>query len=950
MNSNNNMKLTGQIKPASGYTEEYKIEFTTNLTSDKIFDIQVADAAHIFFPAGSINVTPRTGSIPVKASSKSFTFNVLWTQERPKVLLSVTDHSYLLGTVDEIITISCDKCTLTTNPSEIKVGDELTIQSKLPRLSNFSKWDIIQEWNFNKSMLKENGKNSIDAQTISLPLKALKVGKVPISVTVTVINPKDRISIELYKGSLEIEIKMPYTVSMNNATDFACMGSTLSYQVNGLGKNPNVKETIQWLYNSYGKLISEQGKNPGNFEITKDKGYFTVSATIRADEQEFNMNANKNVWIGKPTIDTSVKNEHTISAGGDLTLKLTEFAHYINNITYNIESGTQDKIEIERLTANQFKIKSKHPQMIADTIVIRFIASNVCGEVSNVHTVKIEAGSGSCFEKAIDLSLPKDHYIILNKSYKLEEYAGDLQNFKMYFMFNLERKADFYYLIAKIDSNNYQGFKIYDNEKHEKYTYSPSGTDILQIEEMKTGKYYCVVDVFHNAKNDYLTLEADGVIKGSEPTRPYIVDINEDEFKFNDRRDTFSYHHNFNYTNEQGQKTTSMGDGNQIYYVLKLDQPMQLLILTAGSTVCTEIHMMQGDPFDWRVFHHDIGIGSFEEINEDNEVSQEVKDTIFLGQTYIRRNFLPGEYKLVFNGIKKTNGGTHNGVINVNISGKKIRGTSFENAYDLETHADGLSFYSSQKWHDITYYNENNNGLIYFRFAIQKSMHLDIIAQEGSFYLPANLYNAQKAEIASSTLGRTLKYMDAPKGDYYFSIALDGVETNTLKLEVKTSFRGKEPFDPYNLGSYENKLSLVDKIDTYRLGHSETFYYKDDNGTLQTAWGSNINVFYKIELKCDMALLIHTTHSNVCTELHIMQGEPYDWKVLFHDIGIDTFDGIVDNPEYPQDLRDNIYLGQTCIKIQLNSGVYKLVLNGIKKTNGGVKDGLIVLNLEGIPL
>lgn len=50
MNTNNNMKLTGQIKPVSGYTEEYKIEFTTNLTSAKTFDIQVSGAAHIFFP------------------------------------------------------------------------------------------------------------------------------------------------------------------------------------------------------------------------------------------------------------------------------------------------------------------------------------------------------------------------------------------------------------------------------------------------------------------------------------------------------------------------------------------------------------------------------------------------------------------------------------------------------------------------------------------------------------------------------------------------------------------------------------------------------------------------------------------------------------------------------------------------------------------------------------
>ena len=104
---------------------------------------------------------------------------------------------------------------------------------------------------------------------------------------------------------------------------------------------------------------------------------------------------------------------------------------------------------------------------------------------------------------------------------------------------------------------------------------------------------------------------------------------------------------------------------------------MQLILHTAGSKVSTEFHIMQGEPYDWKVLYHETG-GNYrmEEIQADPEVSEELKsmilNSLWAGQTYVKRIFPAGEYRFVLNGIKKSNGGLYNGDLNFNVIGQTV--------------------------------------------------------------------------------------------------------------------------------------------------------------------------------------------------------------------------------------------------------------------------------------
>lgn len=119
---------------------------------------------------------------------------------------------------------------------------------------------------------------------------------------------------------------------------------------------------------------------------------------------------------------------------------------------------------------------------------------------------------------------------------------------------------------------------------------------------------------------------------------------------------------------------------------MTLKKPTPLLVHSADSKTSTEVHIMQGEPYHWKVLYHERGSSlDYLAIKEDPDIPQEVKDKIYERQTCFKRIFEPGEYRFVFNAAKLTNGGVHNGLVCVNILPYWVQGTSFANAYELGT-------------------------------------------------------------------------------------------------------------------------------------------------------------------------------------------------------------------------------------------------------------------------
>lgn len=923
MNSNKYMTLSGNFKPKTGVTEEYTIKFDKALTSNKIFNVQVGKAGKIYLSEGAgLNYV----DIPVASKKGTFTFKILWIDEQPKTLLTVFDKSGEFGTVDEVVTVTSSQCILTKDDLEVKQGDSFIIKSKLPLLATFSAWDVVVDWDYgNGSLLEKNGSSWFDksTQTISLPLKAIKIGKAVVSVVVNVVNPKDRTVIEkLYKGSLEFDINNPYSISMDNANEFACEGTKVTYRLNGLGINPNVKETILWVYNSYGKLISEQGRNAADFEMIKSGGFFTVSAKVKADNEIYSVNSNNRVWIGKPTLNLNVNTEHSLNVGDEIILKLTEFDHYSGNIEYNIESGNGDLIDIERMSGNEFKIKSNHPKILNDKLGLKFIASNVCGSVTNTHIIKIEADQGSSFENPIELKLDQNHLINYIEEYNLREYGGDIQNFKLYFTFTLMRRVHFSRGIHTLSSINSSIIQLFDNEKNRLINLESSDS-LFRIGELQIGKYYLVIDLQNDIiKEDILKLFiGGGVAGGDHPTNPYIIDVSGDEFEFSDSRNTNGYYKEFKYIDENGEEVIydKINRGNEIFYSIKLKSVTQLLIDTVtDSTVNTEFHIMQGSPYGWKVLYHDDGRDTSYDGNNLEEWGGYVRWKKILG---------PGEYTFVFNGAKWGNAGQINGIISLRILGRKIKGISFDNPYELGYFPEHR-FKVEQMFCDIIDHTKYAVEKLYYHFSTEKNLNFSIRILAGKSYLPVKLYNANREEIIPS-IDDPYYFEDLLKGDYYCVVSLVGCNTDSFNLNLSAWRRGLSALNncSYNMGVYNSDFAFEDDINTADGDFYDVFRYKDANGNYPYISVGTNHFYYKITLLCDMELSMDANWS--FTEFHLLQGEPYEWQVLYHRMAVND----------PSNTTPTV--------LKLDKGEYKLVFNRVKLSNAGVNNGTISLAITG---
>lgn len=920
MNSNNSMTLSGNFKPFLG-KERYTITFKASLTSDKTFVVSVKTSALVY----SIDDKRSSlGLFQIKKGTKDFSFYIYWIGESADNNLMVSeDKAGPFGSVWETVQVVSNKCNLFKELSEVKVGNSFFIKALLPLLKNYSTWVVTATWNYsNGGSLIQNGEYTGDKETytVYLPLKAMKTGRVLVSVAINITKGNEIRINSFYKGSLEFEIKNPYSISMDNVTDFACVGTNLTYRLNGLGLNPNVEETIHWRYNDYGKLLSVQGKTPAYFEIIKTGGLFKVSVEVKADNQTYSISSTNSVWIGKPTLDTGISTEHTMTSGDEITLSLTEFHHYSGNIEYNIESGNKDMIDIKRISANELMIKSVHPKIVSDNLKIGFTAGNICGEVSDVHTIVVEAGPGSSLQNPFILNFSQNHLINFNQKYNLKEYGGNVRLFKLYFAFSLTRKVQFSAITAlSVLGSNV--IKLYDDKQNELQNLESSNyrlcTEMLQV-----GRYYLIIDAQNDvAKEDILELSLyGGAAGGDHPSYPYVIDANATGFEFKDRIDTSGYYKEFKYMSENGEMIIhdKTNRGGEVFYSLKLRNAMQFLIDTVtDSTINAEFHIMQGEPYDWKVLYHDEG----------RYVSYDVDLQEWDGKTRWKKILGPGEYVFVFNGVKWGNAGQINGAFSLHLLGRIIKGASFDDSYELG-HYTKHTFTIAHEVKDILAHRTQGVEKLFFHLSIEANVNMNIQALVADSELLTELYDSDRKKIAPSVESSSF-FEDLLGADYYFAVSLQTCLTDSFKLNLFAGERGHSALSnmSYNMGAYDNDFTFKDDINTDDGSFYDVFRYKDADGNYPYISVGTNHFYYKITLLRDMILSIDANWR--FTELHVLQGEPYEWQVLCHRI--------------PENDPNNI----VPTEMALIKGEYKLVVNRVKLSNAGSNNGPISFSITG---
>lgn len=945
------MKMTGNFNPKTGTEEEYLIDFEGMITDDTQINCKIwgnAQSTVGFFSATLANKQPSNFyQISCPKGTKSLKIKIFWAEECLDAYITINGIGHVIFNYEtQNFPITAPKLSLYTIPSDIKLGNNVSCETLLNKdYIDENKYQVIQTWDIPNQLFQKIGEPIVNHKTLYQTVKAIELGKGIISLIVRIIYLETNVIANIGKGSLNVEITHPYTLTANRSS--TCIGSYVTYTINGL----QGEEKIVWKAVQHAKLYSGQGTGTAVFQAT-EQGYLNVNVTIQREQASIPLNSNE-VWSGKPTINTGLETSHVMTERNPVIIDASnEFFHYKGGISYAIESEDTEYVTVTE-TNKKFKVETAIPGTQRGEIKLRLKVSNDCGEVSNLHTIAYDTLPGLEPAKAIDLFSAKEHEFSCVRTYDMVKYVGNLQTFQMFFSFTLERKATIKYIRPFCTEEKYLGFRIFDRKDEDLeiplYTHEASDT-YMTIDNMPSGEYMMALDVVRNY-SDKLEILFSGFIGGSSPTHPYVIEPNENGFNFSDCRSTETYDANFYYKNEQGESVGSVAGTHNTYYILTLEKPMKLIIHTADSKVSTEFHIMQGEPYDWKVLYHETG-GNYrmEEIQVDPEVSEELKsmllNSLLAGQTYVKRLFPAGEYRFVLNGIKKSNGGLYNGALNFNVIGLPITGKSFDTAFDLETFKEH-EFHFSQIFSDVQAHKESGIQKLYYQFHMEKNVNFMLNAKSKSSFLPIVLYNSNKEPMSTSETEEGICINDMLGGRFYFTIDIASVAEDELEIVGKGMFRGRDPYFSYNLGTHDKDFTISDTINTAVGAFYETFIYTDESGNLVYPNEPEArHVYYKITLQKEMQLIIHTTYSEIpFTELHIMIGESIGWNVLYYkDYGCE---GIENDPDIPEEIKQNITFGQICVKINLPAGEYKLVVNGTKRTNAGSRNGVLVTNIIG---
>ena len=882
------MKMTGNFNPKTGTEEEYLIDFEGMITDDTQINCKIwgnAQSTVGFFSATLANKQPSNFyQISCPKGTKSLKIKIFWAEECLDAYITINGIGHVIFNYEtQNFPITAPKLSLYTIPSDIKLGNNVSCETLLNKdYIDENKYQVIQTWDIPNQLFQKIGEPIVNHKTLYQTVKAIELGKGIISLIVRIIYLETNVIANIGKGSLNVEITHPYTLTANRSS--TCIGSYVTYTINGL----QGEEKIVWKAVQHAKLYSGQGTGTAVFQAT-EQGYLNVNVTIQREQASIPLNSNE-VWSGKPTINTGLETSHVMTERNPVIIDASnEFFHYKGGISYAIESEDTEYVTVTE-TNKKFKVETAIPGTQRGEIKLRLKVSNDCGEVSNLHTIAYDTLPGLEPAKAIDLFSAKEHEFSCVRTYDMVKYVGNLQTFQMFFSFTLERKATIKYIRPFCTEEKYLGFRIFDRKDEDLeiplYTHEASDT-YMTIDNMPSGEYMMALDVVRNY-SDKLEILFSGFIGGSSPTHPYVIEPNENGFNFSDCRSTETYDANFYYKNEQGESVGSVAGTHNTYYILTLEKPMKLIIHTADSKVSTEFHIMQGEPYDWKVLYHETG-GNYrmEEIQVDPEVSEELKsmllNSLLAGQTYVKRLFPAGEYRFVLNGIKKSNGGLYNGALNFNVIGLPITGKSFDTAFDLGTFKEH-EFHFSQIFSDVQAHKESGIQKLYYQFHMEKNVNFMLNAKSKSSFLPIVLYNSNKEPMSTSETEEGICINDMLGGRFYFTIDVASVAEDELEIVGKGMFRGRDPYFSYNLGTHDKDFTISDTINTAVGAFYETFIYTDESGNLVYPNEPEArHVYYKITLQKEMQLIIHTTYSEIpFTELHIMIGESIGWNVLYY--------------------------------------------------------------------
>lgn len=411
------MKMTGNFNPKTGTEEEYLIDFEGMITDDTQINCKIwgnAQSTVGFFSATLANKQPSNFyQISCPKGTKSLKIKIFWAEECLDAYITINGIGHVIFNYEtQNFPITAPKLSLYTIPSDIKLGNNVSCETLLNKdYIDENKYQVIQTWDIPNQLFQKIGEPIVNHKTLYQTVKAIELGKGIISLIVRIIYLETNVIANIGKGSLNVEITHPYTLTANRSS--TCIGSYVTYTINGL----QGEEKIVWKAVQHAKLYSGQGTGTAVFQAT-EQGYLNVNVTIQREQASIPLNSNE-VWSGKPTINTGLETSHVMTERNPVIIDASnEFFHYKGGISYAIESEDTEYVTVTE-TNKKFKVETAIPGTQRGEIKLRLKVSNDCGEVSNLHTIAYDTLPGLEPAKAIDLFSAKEHEFSCVRTYDM---------------------------------------------------------------------------------------------------------------------------------------------------------------------------------------------------------------------------------------------------------------------------------------------------------------------------------------------------------------------------------------------------------------------------------------------------------------------------------------------------------------------------------------------------
>lgn len=387
------IEITGATHTYSGEIENYNLNFDTPLNEEKHFMISLSHAQTGLFIASKNPLRFSSNKdIIVPKGTKQIPFEIAWLKEE-RVEIIAADFSSSETTLKEV-NVQCRSADIKINPPEYQINNTIQLQIKFDSLP--SQYSLVTKWEYDSAFLQKIGDLEVMYLTGYQSFKINKWGKSDIKIAISIKNDTLGLMYEYYKHNIKLNVPCPCKLVATEK--YTCPNSIITYKIEGLLGG----EEIKWKEECKNAKLSSGQDTDTAVYIAQSQGEVEVSATISYNGESTTI-SNKEVWAGKPTINTDLETSHVMTERTPVIIDASnEFFHYKGGISYAIEGEDAEYVTVTE-TDKKFKVETTIPGNKRGEIKLRLKVSNDCGEVSNLHTIAYDTLPGLEPAKAIDL-------------------------------------------------------------------------------------------------------------------------------------------------------------------------------------------------------------------------------------------------------------------------------------------------------------------------------------------------------------------------------------------------------------------------------------------------------------------------------------------------------------------------------------------------------------------